>query len=102
MPTAFFECTRTRSSLARSMDSSVGGGIRTSDRLGATFPPETAGCSGMTAWRRLRGWTEAGVWTRLHAVDELRRAGLLDPDDCAVDGLQSGRPKGGSHRLLAR
>ncbi|OMI36781.1 transposase [Streptomyces sparsogenes DSM 40356] len=42
----------------------------------------------MTAWRRLRDWTEVGVWPRLHAalLNELRRADLLDLDDCAVDG----------------
>ncbi len=27
-------------------------------------PAETVGCSGVTAWRRLRDWTEAGVWPR--------------------------------------
>jgi transposase len=31
-------------------------------------PAETVGCSGVTAWRRLRDWTEAGVWPRLHAA----------------------------------
>ncbi|MDQ0681127.1 hypothetical protein QFZ56_000090 [Streptomyces achromogenes] len=43
----------------------------------------------MTAWRRLRDWTEAGVWPCLHAalLSELRRADLLDLDDCAVDYL---------------
>ncbi len=42
----------------------------------------------MTVWRRLRDWTEAGVWPRLHAalLTELRRASLLDLDDCSVDG----------------
>ncbi|MFF1474978.1 transposase, partial [Streptomyces mirabilis] len=51
-------------------------------------PTETVGCSGVTAWRRLRDWTEAGVWPRLHAalLSELRRAGLLNLDDCSVDG----------------
>ncbi|SCF60174.1 Putative transposase of IS4/5 family [Streptomyces sp. DconLS] len=51
-------------------------------------PAETVGCSGVTAWRRLRDWTEAGVWPRLHAalLAELRRADPLDLDDCAVDG----------------
>ncbi|GGT39162.1 hypothetical protein GCM10014713_36010 [Streptomyces purpureus] len=46
-------------------------------------PAETVGCSGVTAWRRLREWTEAGVWPRLHAalLAELRRADLLDLDD---------------------
>jgi transposase len=45
-------------------------------------PAGTVGCSGVTAWRRLRDRTEAGVWPRLHAVllAELRRADLLDLD----------------------
>jgi hypothetical protein len=36
----------------------------------------------------MRDWTEAGVRPRLHAalLAELRSAGLLDLDDCAVDG----------------
>jgi transposase len=36
--------------------------------------PAEMGCgSGMTCWRRLRDWNDAGVWTRLHQVllDEL-------------------------------
>ncbi|MDQ0836048.1 transposase [Streptomyces achromogenes] len=51
----------------------------------------------MTAWRRLRDWTEAGVWPRLHAalLAELRRADLLDLDDCAVDGSHVRALKGG-------
>lgn len=60
-------------------------------------PAETVGCSGITAWRRLRDWTEAGVWPRLHAalLAELRRADLLDLDDCAVDGSHVRAVKGG-------
>lgn len=60
-------------------------------------PAETVGCSGVTAWRRLRDWTEAGVWSRLHAVllAELRRADLLDLDDCSVDGSHVRALKGG-------
>lgn len=51
-------------------------------------PAATVGCSGVTAWRRLRDWTEAGLWPRLYAalLTELRCAGLLDLDDCSVDG----------------
>jgi transposase len=58
---------------------------------------ETVGCSGVTAWRRLRDWTEAGVWPRLHAVllAELRRADSLDLDDCAVDSSHVRALKGG-------
>ncbi|MBG7704172.1 IS5 family transposase [Streptomyces sp. MC1] len=44
-------------------------------------PADAVGCSGVTAWRRLRDWTEADVWPRLHAalLTELRRAGSLGP-----------------------
>ena len=60
-------------------------------------PSAVVGCSGVTAWRRLRDWTEAGVWPRLHAalLTELRRADLLDLDDCAVDGSHVRALKGG-------
>ncbi|MFI1369223.1 IS5 family transposase [Streptomyces griseochromogenes] len=62
-------------------------------------PEETVGCSGVTAWRRLRDWTEAGVWPRLHAalLSELRRAVLLDLDDSAVDGSHVRALKGWNH-----
>ena len=31
------------------------------------YLPQEMGCgSGMTCWRRLREWREAGVWQRLH------------------------------------
>ncbi|MFH9981725.1 IS5 family transposase [Streptomyces sp. NPDC017179] len=62
-------------------------------------PAETVGCSGVTAWRRLRDWTEAGVWSRLHAalLAELRRVGLLDLDDCSADGSHVRALKRGDH-----
>lgn len=52
------------------------------------FRRSRVGCSGVTAWRRLRDWTEAGVWPQLLEVllAELRAAGLLDMDDAAIDG----------------
>lgn len=62
----------------------------------------------MTAWRRLRNWTKAGVWPRLHEVllTELRKAGLLDMDDCAIDGSHIRALKEGLtpdlHRSTAR
>ncbi|MCG7524221.1 IS5 family transposase [Streptomyces sp. OfavH-34-F] len=51
-------------------------------------PASVVGCSGVTAWRRLRDWTEAGVWPRLHTelLVELCKIGLLEMDDCAIDG----------------
>src|ERR1700753_4292538 len=61
-------------------------------------PAETVGCSGVTAWRR-RDWTEAGVWPRLHAalLSELRRADLLDLDDCAAERIARPGPQRGDH-----
>src|SRR3954463_10692774 len=31
-------------------------------------PMSLVGCSGVTCWRRLPDWTEAGVWPALHAA----------------------------------
>jgi transposase len=31
-------------------------------------PLETAGCSGVTCWPRMRDWTEAGVSDPVHVV----------------------------------
>src|SRR5690349_4985122 len=61
-------------------------------------PAATIGCSGVTCWRRLRDWTEAGVWPRLHALllAELRAAGLLDLDAAAIDGSHIRALKGGT------
>jgi transposase len=52
------------------------------------LPAGLVGCSGVTCWRRLRDWTEAGVWPALHELllAELRALGELDLDRCAVDG----------------
>ncbi|CAM5275359.1 hypothetical protein SATRM34S_00149 [Streptomyces atroolivaceus] len=60
-------------------------------------PAELVGCSGVTAWRCLRDWTEAGVWPRLHEVllAELRRDGLLEMDDAAIDASHVRALKGG-------
>jgi transposase len=72
------------------------------------LPTSLLGCSGVTCWRRLRDWTEAGVWPQLHALllAELRAAGGLDLDRCAVDGSHVRALKGGTtsapHRSTAR
>ncbi|MEU5459623.1 IS5 family transposase [Streptomyces globisporus] len=71
-------------------------------RTGAAWrdvPRKEIGCPGVTAWRRLRDWTEAGVWPRLHAaiLAELRKAGLLEMDDCAIDGSHVRSLKGRAH-----
>jgi transposase len=62
------------------------------------LPTALVGCSGVTCWRRLRDWTEAGVWPALHAqlLDQLRALGELDLDCCAVDGSHVRALKGGT------
>lgn len=52
----------------------------------------------MVCWRRLRGWTEAGVWPRLHEalLAELRREGLLDLDEVSIDGSHVRALNGGT------
>ncbi|KKB60777.1 transposase, partial [Robbsia andropogonis] len=50
--------------------------------------PAEMGCgSGVTCWRRLRDWQEAGVWDRLHEVllGKLRAAGQIDLSRVVVD-----------------
>ncbi len=50
--------------------------------------PQELGCgSGLTCWRRLRDWQEAGVWDRLHQtlLDRLGDAGQLDWSRASLD-----------------
>ena len=50
--------------------------------------PQEMGCgSGMTCWRRLAEWQQAGVWDRIHRVllERLREADRLDWSRAAVD-----------------
>lgn len=50
--------------------------------------PQEMGCgSGMTCWRRLREWHEAGVWERLHRVllDRLGEADQIDWERASLD-----------------
>ena len=50
--------------------------------------PQEMGCgSGMTCWRRLREWHEAGVWERLHRVllDRLGEADKIDWERASLD-----------------
>jgi transposase len=60
-------------------------------------PPQELGFgSGMTCWRRLAEWTEAGVWPRLHQtlLSKLRGANALDFSRAAVDGSHIRELKG--------
>ena len=50
--------------------------------------PQEMGCgSGVTCWRRLRDWQQAGVWDRLHRVllDRLGEADRIDWSRACLD-----------------
>lgn len=59
--------------------------------------PREMGCgSGMTCWRRLRDWQEAGVWDRLHQVllDQLGKADRIDWSRASIDSSSVPSPGG--------
>jgi transposase len=79
--------------------------------------PQELGCgSGMTCWRRLRDWQQAGVWELIHfaLLDWLARDGQIDwsravVDSCCIRAVYGGdktgpnptdRAKRGSKRHL--
>src|SRR5215210_2209563 len=59
--------------------------------------PQELGCgSGMTCWRRLRDWQNAGVWDRLHRVllDRLGEANQIDWERACLDSASIPAKKG--------
>jgi transposase len=71
-------------------------------------PPAETGCgSGVTCWRRLRDWQQAGVWDRLHRVllRRLRGADRIDRSRACVDSAsvpaKRGEPRSGRTRRTA-
>jgi transposase len=65
--------------------------------------PKEIGCSGVTAWRRLREWQAAGVWERLHRelLRRLNAAGQIDWSRGIVDSSHIRALSGGPDRALA-
>ena len=60
--------------------------------------PQEMGCgSGMTCWRRLHAWQQAGVWRRLHRVllDRLGEQGQIDWSRASLDSSSVRAKKGG-------
>ena len=63
--------------------------------------PAELGCgSGVTCWRRLREWTEAGVWPAIHEklLGILGRKGRLDLSRAAIDSSSVRAVFGGRKR----
>lgn len=76
-------------------------------QTGISWPdlPQEMGCgSGMTCWRRLEEWQEAGVWQELHEVllAKLNKADEIDWSRAAIDSSQIRALLGGSTRAQAR
>ena len=75
--------------------------------------PQEMGCgSGMSCWRRLRDWHEAGVWQRLHQLllSRLERDGQIDWSRASIDSVsvrakgaprKKGAPSGRTRRIAA-
>ena len=63
------------------------------------YLPREMGCSGVTCWRRLREWQQAGVWQRLHELllARLNEAELIDWSRAAIDSSHV-RAVGGAKR----
>lgn len=63
--------------------------------------PAEMGCgSGVTCWRRLRAWTKAGVWSKMHSklLNLLAESGELDTSRVIVDSASVRAVFGGSTR----
>jgi transposase len=71
--------------------------------------PAEMGCgSGMSCWRRLRDWHEAGVWAALHRtlLERLQAAGQIDwrraaLDSCSIAAKRGARKSGRTRRIVA-
>ena len=66
--------------------------------------PRELGCSGMTCWRRLRDWQEAGVWAALHRVllNRLSDAGQLNWSRTSLDSASVAAKRGVPKPALTR
>lgn len=68
------------------------------------LPQELGFGSGMTCWRRLRDWQDAGVWSSLHELllVRLQAAGEIDWSRAVVDSSHVRALKGGARPVPAR
>lgn len=59
--------------------------------------PQELGCgSGMTCWRRLRDWQEAGIWRHVHQalLDQRGAADQIDWSQASLDSAGVPAPGG--------
>ena len=72
--------------------------------MGDALPQEMACDSGMTCWRRLEEWHEAGVWERLHKalLDRLGKADEIDWERASLDSAAVPAPGGAKRPARTR
>ena len=68
------------------------------------LPQELGFGSGVTCWRRLVEWQQAGVWERLHErlLAQLHRVGEVDFSHALVDSSHVQAKKGAPKQVRAR
>ncbi|GAU71624.1 putative transposase [Streptomyces sp. NBRC 110611] len=68
------------------------------------LPQELGFGSGVTCWRRLAAWNEAGVWDQLHALllKRLRSARKLDSSRAVIDASRVRAARRGPKAVPAR
>ena len=67
--------------------------------------PQEMGCgSGMTCWRRLKEWQQAGVWEGLHRklLDRLGKADRIEWDRASLDSASVPAPGGAKRPARTR
>jgi transposase len=67
--------------------------------------PQEMGCgSGMSCWRRLKEWQEAGVWERLHQklLDRLGEADQIEWERASLDAASVAAPRGAKRPVRTR
>src|SRR5215213_1024944 len=67
--------------------------------------PQEMGCgSGMTCWRRLKEWQEAGVWEGLHRklLDRLGKADRIEWERASLDSASVPAPGGAKRPARTR
>ena len=78
--------------------------VRAAQGIGWEHLPQELGFGcGMTAWRRLRAWQQAGVWERLHELllAELHAADQLEWERAIADASHLQAKKGARRRAPA-
>ena len=73
--------------------------------IGWEMLPLELGCgSGVTCWRRLRDWQQAGLWDRLHRelLNRLHEADRIDWSRACIDSASVAAKRGAKRQVRTR